>query len=128
MGKLALIVLLFVGCSSDDKLYTYGEAAQEMSAMYCQAVVDCGYLNQADVDICTSHSTWHLCEPGRVCDAPIDQSVARIALDKCYVGLHTPDFENRTSLDCYLLGYFGFAPEACFDAFDLKPQLDGGAQ
>lgn len=122
---VGLMLSVVVACGGDDaEPYTWGDVSVELSAMYCQAVADCGFMSQKGVELCVEHSAWHMCEPDMSCSVEVDERLASEYLVTCEAALQPLYLDNPdpdAQFSCYLLGYYGLVPEGCGPVFELDP-------
>jgi hypothetical protein len=111
-----LVVALLVACSNDSKPtpLTWGDAADELSRLYCEALEACS--GSVDVPVCTEHTAWHLCEPYHTCSTELDPEAASQAIEDCAAALEQP-----TNTECVWLFYSGGLPKGCDGLLDMNP-------
>lgn len=121
-----LIVMLFVlstACADDPDPYTWGDVSEELASTYCEGADACTF--EVDVDLCTEHTAWHLCEADRSCDAEVDADVALDALEVCRAAVEAGAAafaEPGGDADVCNGILFGYLPPECNPVFDLKPE------
>ncbi len=120
MRKLILfLALLAPACDDEPPPYTWGDAVTELSDLYCSALADpCGYT--IDAEYCSTHNSWHLCEPDMSCDVEVDEEAVRAMLADCAADLAAMD-----DTECFVARQWGWAPESCRAVLDLNPGPQG---
>lgn len=114
MRAILLSYVLLTACTTGDE-YTWREASLVFSGLFCTQVAACGFGQ--DIDLCTEHISWHMCEPAGNCDVDLDWATAEDALRQCADALVSLD-----DYGCYLLGWHGQTPRGCDAFWELQPQ------
>lgn len=119
--KKFLLLLTLAACGDNITPTTWGSVSEELAVEFCDGLGYCGWLADADRDICIEHTAWHLCEPQHSCDIRLDSEAADTALDECRAALDAPEYFDPYSDACFFLGYYGLVPAGCNAVFDLEP-------
>lgn len=78
--------------------------------------MQCGYLDESELDVCIEHTSFHLCAPDGTCDVELDQSTTEDALYACDAAVRTLD-----DFGCYLMNAWGSMPQECDAVFAVDP-------
>lgn len=126
MKYIWLICLIF--CINCSDRYTWGEASEEISEAYCEALNHCtnDSLGNEYINKCIKHSVFHLCELDKTCNEEIG-SDGEDAVNECMNALeHTYEKNEDDSFKdggegCIRLLFVGALPSECSKFFEYRP-------